>query len=739
MDIDTGKICRCCLSLNSSMLLSMYQSDSAGGCVASMISSITNLKLQQHDKMPEKVCLSCISEINRCYVFKIKIENSNKTLRQMLMLPDVTMECESSLEKKSARDIETQTDDIPVRSTPSQTQIDASSQSKEVQTEVCISGEETLDDLQFTTYNNIDFCEKINKRRDSSKSFRSEQHFSLISKQHGDNGESYIVVETDSINNESCTSDENKFIVHDTLERSDEDEVIEQNVDTSCFEYSEDMVDDSQQAIEKKPYNIEQNECVDNEDIPNINEQNCDTACGQSEFTPKRLRSFGKRKEQYKCSMCIMTFVSLKVLRRHIANRHSGVGMEDIVPSSASSTHDNHEQENEENSTSSDVGADVHEELTQENVPNPRLLSRTRHSTMLEEQHYSNFKFYCEYCQAGFAQRKTLTYHMKQNCMTSNFKCNQCDRIFISKEKLDEHSLTHKNHPCLECKQVCDSVEELSVHMIEVHNRNARNQCHVCKKVFTMKASLVDHLRVHSGDKPFLCTICGKRFTQNSNLRQHIMRHQNKKDFKCDICPNAYVTKAELFSHKRTHTGETPFKCNFCNASFTSSSSLQKHVRKHTGERPYSCDICPMRFTALNILKNHHRTHTGERPYKCLFCEKSFTQKGDCLLHQRTHEFGDIKCFCGSKFSKITNLRIHVKVKHPNMTDEEIQTINDALKTKYSKEQVEEGSETHVTPMDEAEGDAEEGSETHVILMEGDEEMESPHSIITDEVLANLV
>ncbi|XP_019891445.1 zinc finger protein Xfin isoform X2 [Musca domestica] len=701
MDVDTGKICRCCLSLNSNPLLSIYQSDGAGGCVANMIASITNLELRQHDKMPEKVCLSCASEINRCYVFKIKCESSNKTLRQLL--PDVAVECDS-LEKNSVRAIGIQTDAVCVRSTLCQTLDFASTtmKTKEVQTEAVTyneSNEEGANEgLQLTHCgDDAGFCENREKERTAFKTLRSEQHFSLVTSEHSENGESYIVVETDSINNdESSMPEEHKYLVQESVDPAG-DEIIENNEETSSFDFYEDMEQNMPEYSETKSYNGVGNECINQANdyrADDANEQYANETGVQTDIASKRLRSSGKRKEQHKCPMCIMAFVSLKVLRRHIAKRHSSVDIDDAVSKTAYTAEV--QQESEENLSNSDVVTDSQQELTEVNVPKPRLLSRTRHSNKLNEQQYSSFKFYCEYCQAGFAQRKTLTYHMKQNCMTSNFK-----------EKLDEHNLTHKNHPCLECKHVCDSVEELSEHMIEVHNRNARNQCHVCKKVFTMKASLIDHLRVHSGDKPFVCTICGKRFTQNSNLRQHIMRHQNKKDFMCDLCPNAYVTKAELFSHKRTHTGETPFKCNFCNTSFTSSSSLQKHVRKHTGERPYSCDICPMRFTALNILKNHHRTHTGERPYKCLFCEKSFTQKGDCLLHQRTHEFGEIKCFCGSTFSKINNLRIHLKVKHPNMTDEEIRSINDLLKVKCNKE---EDTETHITLMEV--GDDDEGEMT---------------------------
>lgn len=41
-------------------------------------------KPRRNDNLPEKVCLSCLSEISNCYIFKIKCENSSRTLRQLL-------------------------------------------------------------------------------------------------------------------------------------------------------------------------------------------------------------------------------------------------------------------------------------------------------------------------------------------------------------------------------------------------------------------------------------------------------------------------------------------------------------------------------------------------------------------------------------------------------------------------------------------------------------------------------
>jgi uncharacterized Zn-finger protein len=51
--------------------------------------------------------------------------------------------------------------------------------------------------------------------------------------------------------------------------------------------------------------------------------------------------------------------------------------------------------------------------------------------------------------------------------------------------------------------------------------------CAECKKPFTKKCNLIDHLRVHSGVKPFQCNICQKYFKQKAQLSKHCKKHSS--------------------------------------------------------------------------------------------------------------------------------------------------------------------------------------------------------------------
>ncbi|XP_022251229.1 zinc finger protein ZIC 4-like [Limulus polyphemus] len=149
------------------------------------------------------------------------------------------------------------------------------------------------------------------------------------------------------------------------------------------------------------------------------------------------------------------------------------------------------------------------------------------------------------------------------------------------------------------CNKIFTSMHEIVTHISVEHVGGPECSNHICfwqdcprnGRPFKAKYKLVNHIRVHTGEKPFPCPFpgCGKVFARSENLK----------------------------IHKRTHTGEKPFKCDFegCDRRFANSSDRKKHSHVHTSDKPYNCKIrgCDKSYTHPSSLRKHMKVH-GKSP-----------------------------------------------------------------------------------------------------------------------------
>ncbi|CAI2373436.1 unnamed protein product [Moneuplotes crassus] len=77
-----------------------------------------------------------------------------------------------------------------------------------------------------------------------------------------------------------------------------------------------------------------------------------------------------------------------------------------------------------------------------------------------------------------------------------------------------------------------------------------------CNKEFTRTWSILDHVRMHEGEKPYQCPFCSRHYTQKGNLDKHMLLHQKpeveaRRSHQCLHCAKWYTEKYNLKTHIR--------------------------------------------------------------------------------------------------------------------------------------------------------------------------------------------
>ncbi|XP_026812108.1 zinc finger protein 436-like [Rhopalosiphum maidis] len=183
--------------------------------------------------------------------------------------------------------------------------------------------------------------------------------------------------------------------------------------------------------------------------------------------------------------------------------------------------------------------------------------------------------------------------------------CTACGKVLESEEEIVMHS------------QVCKAINNRNVHNIPTRSTRdtmpPRFPCDVCEKKFKRKEHLIQHRKLHTGERPYSCETCSKSFSRKEHLMRHMLSHTGQRLYGCDLCHKHFSRKDNLHKHRTTHGVTGPLVCEVCGKSFIVKHYYDMHMATHNevedSQLPYVCDICKKRFATSQFLITHQFRH----------------------------------------------------------------------------------------------------------------------------------
>ena len=277
----------------------------------------------------------------------------------------------------------------------------------------------------------------------------------------------------------------------------------------------------------------------------------------------------------------------------------------------------------------------------------------------------------CRRCNVMYGSATELKLHFATIHQRQTFECFVCNKLFLQKFNFLAHiDRVHpdlgKNFSCQFCDRVYTTKEALNEHIKQSH-KSPMLICPMCQKTVATADSLkrhVQHCCLNPEYQKPVASVSSKSNAKNSNEITDVHPYQ------CMTCHKSYKSQSGLAFHNKTNHQDTEHRCHLCGKSFSRPSNVQRHIETiHTKTKTFPCKWCGKEFRSTGGRDMHiHAEHTGTR-YTCNICFKEFKRKGSLDRHvigvHKKDQSSVFKCsICLKEFKQKSHLKTHMKNVH---------------------------------------------------------------------------